>query len=47
LSFYCDNKEAGCVKIRYVYQDNGSNSFLRKGGSLVATSSVPETNNTF
>ena len=34
VSFYCDNKEAGCVKIRYVYQDNGSNSFMRTGGAF-------------
>lgn len=39
LSFYCDNKEAGCVKIRYVYQDNGSNSFVRTGGNITTTSS--------
>ena len=32
LSFYCANKEAGCIKMRYVYQDTGSNSFLRTGG---------------
>jgi len=37
LSFYCDNKEAGCVKIRYVYQDNGSSSFVRAGGTLSDT----------
>jgi len=48
LSFYCDNKEAGCIKIRYVYQDNGSNSFLREGGAFATTSTVsppPETTN--
>jgi hypothetical protein len=28
LSFYCENDETGCIKIRYTYQDNGSNSFL-------------------
>ncbi len=40
ISFYCDNKEAGCVKIRYVYQDNGSNSFLRKGGAFTTASTA-------
>lgn len=48
VSFYCDNKEAGCIKIRYVYQDNGSNSFLRTGGAFATTSTVsspPETTN--
>jgi hypothetical protein len=38
LSFYCDNKEAGCVKIRYVYQDNGSNSFLKTAVATTALS---------
>jgi len=48
LSFYCDNKEAGCIKIRYVYQDSGSNSFLRKDGAFATTSTdstPPETTN--
>ncbi len=39
LSFYCDNKEAGCIKMRYVYQDNGSNSFLKTGSAFAANSS--------
>ena len=46
MSFYCDNKEAGCIKIRYVYQDDGSNSFVRPGGSFKTAStasSPPET----
>ena len=29
LDFYCDNKEVGCIKIRFVYQGNGSNSFIK------------------
>lgn len=48
LSFYCDNKEAGCIKIRYVYQDSGSNSFLKTDGAFTTTStdsSPPETTN--
>ena len=46
MSFYCDNKEAGCIKIRYVYQDNGSNSFLKKGGTFkrASTGSSPPEN---
>ncbi len=40
LSFYCDNKEAGCIKIRYVYQDSGSNSFLKTGGAFTTTSTA-------
>jgi hypothetical protein len=34
LNFYCDNKEVGCVTIRYVYQDNGTNSFLKSAGKV-------------
>jgi hypothetical protein len=34
LNFYCDNKEVGCVTIRYVYQDNGTNSFLKSAGEV-------------
>lgn len=29
LSFYCDNKETGCIKMRYSYQGSGGNSFLK------------------
>ena len=29
LDFYCDNKETGCIKMQYVYQDNGSNQFTK------------------
>ncbi|OGW13893.1 MAG: hypothetical protein A3K09_02905 [Nitrospinae bacterium RIFCSPLOWO2_12_FULL_47_7] len=32
LNFYCENKELGCIEMRYVYQDNGSNSFLKEPG---------------
>ena len=46
LSFYCDNKEAGCIKIRYVYQDNGSNSFLRKDSTFATTSTTSSEPNT-
>ena len=42
MSFYCDNKEAGCIKMRYVYQHDGSNSFIKTGG-LVATTSAETT----
>ncbi|MFQ5444087.1 MAG: HmuY family protein [Nitrospinales bacterium] len=35
LSFYCDNDETGCIKIKYVYQDNGSTSFLKNLASRV------------
>ncbi len=40
LNFYCDNKEAGCIKIRYVYQDNGSNNFLKATAAMTANSSA-------
>jgi len=29
LGFYCANKETGCIRMRYVYQENGTNSFLK------------------
>jgi hypothetical protein len=29
LDFYCSNKETGCIKMQYVYQDNGSNQFTK------------------
>ena len=38
LDFYCDNKEVGCVKIRFVYQGNGSNSFLKSGTDFATAS---------
>ena len=38
LDFYCDNKEVGCIKIRFVYQGNGSNSFLKSASDLKTAS---------
>ena len=29
LSFYCGNKETGCIKMQFVYQDNGTPSFFK------------------
>ena len=29
LDFYCTNKETGCIKMQYVYQENGSNQFTK------------------
>ena len=29
LDFYCTNKETGCIKMQYVYQNNGSNLFTK------------------
>ena len=29
LGFYCDNKEPGCVRIRYTFQDDGTANFLK------------------
>jgi hypothetical protein len=47
LSFYCDNKETGCIKMRYSYQDTGSNSFLKppmgsKAASVAAITKAKE-----
>ncbi len=38
LDFYCDNKEVGCITIRFVYQGNGSNSFLKSAGNFSTAS---------
>lgn len=38
LDFYCDNKEVGCVTIRFVCQGNGSNSFLKSAGGFTTAS---------
>lgn len=43
LNFYCANKELGCIEMRYVYQDNGSNSFLKEPG--LSTKTVAQTDN--
>jgi len=33
LSFYCENRETGCIRMRYVFQENGSNRFLKTPAS--------------
>ncbi|MBT6718176.1 MAG: hypothetical protein HOB18_11155 [Nitrospina sp.] len=38
LDFYCDNKEVGCITLRFVYQGNGSNSFLKPTGNFSTAS---------
>ncbi len=40
-SFYCENKETGCIKMVYVYQHNGSNSFQKNAIGLVSSSPAP------
>lgn len=40
MSFYCENKETGCIKLRYAYQNNGSNSFLINNIGLASSSST-------
>ncbi len=40
LSFYCANKETGCIKMRYVYQDNGGNSFLKDNAGFASPATV-------
>ena len=40
-SFYCENKETGCIKMQYVYQNNGSNSFEKNAIGLASSSPVP------
>ena len=38
LDFYCENKEVGCITIRFVYQENGSNNFLKPVGGFSTAS---------
>lgn len=38
MDFYCENKEVGCITIRFVYQENGSNSFLKPAGDFSTAS---------
>ncbi|MFQ5673492.1 MAG: HmuY family protein [Nitrospinales bacterium] len=33
LSFYCENRETGCIRMRYVFQENGDNRFSKTPGS--------------
>ena len=35
LDFYCANKETGCIKMQYVYQDNGSNHLTKSASSNI------------
>jgi hypothetical protein len=38
LSFYCADKQPGCIKMKYVYQDEGTKSFLKdNSGSFTST----------
>ncbi len=46
LSFYCDNKETGCIKMRFSYQQDGSPRFVKTGGAFNSpslASNPPET----
>ena len=40
-SFYCENKETGCIKMQYSYQHNGSNSFEKNALGLASSSPAP------
>lgn len=45
LSFYCDNKETGCISMRYTYQNNGANNFFKNqqaGVTSIATHSAAQ-----
>jgi len=38
LSFYCADKQPGCIQMKYVYQDQGTKSFLTdNSGSFTST----------
>jgi len=32
IGFYCENEQAGCIQIKYVYQDSPTNSFQKDAG---------------
>lgn len=36
LSFYCADKNAGCIQMRYVYQDSGARNFLKDDAGTVS-----------
>ena len=38
LSFYCADKQPGCIQMKYAYQDQGTKSFLKdNSGSFTST----------
>ena len=38
MSFYCADKQPGCIQMKYVYQDEGTKSFLKdNSGSFTST----------
>ena len=43
LSFYCADKNPGCIQMRYAYQDTGSRSFLKENTATVSLISAGET----
>ena len=42
LSFYCPNKNPGCILMRYAYQDSGARSFLKNEAATVSLISAGE-----
>lgn len=43
-SFYCADKQPGCIQMQYTYQSNGSKSFLKNSGAFSTTSLAENTN---
>jgi len=41
LSFYCADKQPGCIQMQYVYQDNGSKSFLKDSSTVASQGAAP------
>ncbi|MCZ6513816.1 MAG: HmuY family protein [Nitrospinae bacterium] len=45
LSFYCANKQPGCIQMKYAYQDKGTKSFLKDNSGSFASPVVVESPN--
>lgn len=40
LSFYCADKQPGCIQMKYVYQDEGTKSFLKDNSDSFTSTTV-------
>ncbi len=40
MSFYCGDKQPGCIKMKYVYQDEGTKSFLKPNSGSFSPTTV-------
>lgn len=40
MSFYCTNKQPGCIQMKYAYQEQGTKSFLKDNSGSLTSSTV-------